>query len=195
MAVREPIKLLRNERWIDLPGHEAKGPLWFKYAVSDYGRIIKYNNSLEDGFILKLSREGGYPIWRKKWKDDYFAVLLHRLVAKYFLPKQTTKQKFVIHLDHNKENNKYTNLKWATQTEVTEHNKRNPLVKAALKERRENHNISWSKLNEAKVLKIKQQLKQKKTLKEIAAKFGVSDMQIHRIKTGENWQHVKLPKK
>jgi len=34
-----------------------------------------------------------------------------------------------------------------------------------------------------------------KTLKEIAGKFNVSDMQIHRIKTGENWRHIKVPKK
>ena len=27
--------------------------------------------------------------------------------------------------------------------------------------------------------------------KEIALKYGVSDMQIHRIKTGENWGHLK----
>jgi len=195
MAVREPVRLLRNETWIDLSGHEAKGPVWYKYAVSDHGRIIKYNNTLEDGFILKLSREGGYPIWRKRLKGKYFAVLLHRLVAKHFLPKPTAKQKFIIHLDHDKENNKYTNLRWATQPEVTEHNKKNPLVKAALKERRENHNVAWSKLNEAKVRKIKELLKQQKTLKAIAAKYGVSDMQVHRIKTGENWGHVKLPRK
>jgi hypothetical protein len=27
-------------------------------------------------------------------------------------------------------------------------------------------------------------------LKALAKKFHVSDMQIHRIKTGENWSHV-----
>ena len=35
-------------------------------------------------------------------------------------------------------------------------------------------------------------LKEKKTLKAIAKKFNVSDMQIHRIKTKENWAHVKI---
>ena len=29
-------------------------------------------------------------------------------------------------------------------------------------------------------------------VKAIAKKFNVSDMQIHRIKTKENWAHVKL---
>ena len=35
-------------------------------------------------------------------------------------------------------------------------------------------------------------LKNGKTLKYIGNKFGVSDMQIHRIKTGENWGSVKV---
>ena len=31
----------------------------------------------------------------------------------------------------------------------------------------------------------------KTRLKIIAKRFGVSEMQLHRIKTGENWGHVK----
>ncbi|MGC4035310.1 MAG: HNH endonuclease [Chitinophagaceae bacterium] len=195
MAVRKPIRLLKNEKWKDLPGHESKEAVWYKYAVSDHGRIVKYNKKIEDGFLLRLSREGGYPIWRKRMDGSYFAALLHRLVAKYFLPKPTAKQKFIIHLDHNKENNSRTNLKWATQQEVTEHNKSNPRVKAFLKERKANHFVTWSKLTEAKVIAIKKMLQKEKTLKEIASKYGVSDMQVHRIKTGENWSHIKVPKK
>ena len=29
------------------------------------------------------------------------------------------------------------------------------------------------------------------TSKKLAEQFGVSDMQIYRIKTGENWGHIK----
>ena len=68
------------------------------------------------------------------------------------------------------------------------------MVIAALRERALKHNIAWSKLSEAKVLVIKKMLAKGKTLREIADKYKVSDMQIHRIKTGENWSHVKLPK-
>jgi uncharacterized protein YerC len=195
MAVKKPIRLLKNEKWKDIPGHESKESVWYKYAISNQGRIVKYNHRLEDGFLLRLSREGGYPIWRKRLNGKYFAALLHRLVAKYFLPKAGPKQKFIIHLDHDKENNRASNLKWATQEQVSKHNKNNPRVKAFLRERKLNHNVTWSKLSEAKVIRVKQMLQQGKTLKEIAGKFGVSDMQIHRIKTGENWSHIKVPKK
>ncbi|MBS1607515.1 MAG: HNH endonuclease [Bacteroidetes bacterium] len=195
MAVRKPIRFLKNEKWKDIPGHESKGSVWYKYAISNQGRIVKYNLKIEDGFLLRLSREGGYPIWRKRLKGKYFAALLHRLVAKYFLPKPGTNQKFIIHLDHDKENNRVSNLKWATQEQVSKHNKNNPRVKAFLRDRKLNHNVTWSKLSETKVVRIKQMLQQGKTLKEIAGKFGVSDMQVHRIKTGENWSHITVPKK
>ena len=48
-----------------------------------------------------------------------------------------------------------------------------------------------TKLTAAKVKQIKTSLAKGKTLKELAVKFKVSDMQIYRIKTGENWGHIK----
>jgi hypothetical protein len=48
-------------------------------------------------------------------------------------------------------------------------------------------------LTEAQVLRIKKKLVNgKSTLKVIADQFGITDMQVHRIKTGENWGHVKV---
>ena len=149
---------------------------------------------MEDGTLINFSRQGGYPIWRKKMNNMNFAALVHRLVAEKFLSKPTEKKRFIIHLDHNKENNKASNLRWATQEEVTKHNTKNPLVIAAMKERKHRNFIAWSKLTEPKVLAIKKLLAKNKTLREIAKKFDVSDMQVHRIKTGENWAHVKIPK-
>jgi DNA-binding phage protein len=53
------------------------------------------------------------------------------------------------------------------------------------------------KLNLAKVKKIKEMIGSKKrTMKmsQIADKFGISEMQLYRIKRGENWGHVKASK-
>lgn len=50
---------------------------------------------------------------------------------------------------------------------------------------------SATKLTIANVKKIRNLIAAGKTLKEIARTFGVSDMQIHRIKTGENWGNLK----
>jgi predicted DNA-binding protein YlxM (UPF0122 family) len=50
-------------------------------------------------------------------------------------------------------------------------------------------------LTEKTVTKLKEMIwdpKRKKSFKEIAKKFGVSEMQIYRIKSGEFWYHVKV---
>jgi len=192
MAAIKSVKMLPGEKWVILKGHITAGPVKYKYGVSNYGRIIKFLKKPADGSLLRCSRQGGFPIWRKRMNGDYFAVLVHRLVAKYFLTKPAAKQKFIIHLDFNKENNHYRNLKWATQEEVTNHAKKNPAVIRAKKLMRQNIGQGFNtKLTADKVKQIKALLAKGKTLKELAIKFKVSDMQIHRIKTGENWGHVK----
>ena len=49
------------------------------------------------------------------------------------------------------------------------------------------------KLTVELVKKIKQKIREQKlTLKMIGKQFGVTDMQIFRIKSGENWSYVKI---
>lgn len=187
MTAKSEIKLLRNEKWKVLREKNALGQ---RYAISNCGRLACYKKHLTSGHLLKLSRQQAYPIWRTHKNGKYYAVLLHRLVAKYFLPKPVGKQKFIIHKNHNKENNKYTNLQWATQQEVTRHNKNNPLVIAAKEKAKLNPAQPNGKLTPHNVRQIRKLLAKNKTLKEIALRFHISDMQVHRIKTGENWSSV-----
>lgn len=44
------------------------------------------------------------------------------------------------------------------------------------------------KLTEAQVRAIREA---KESVRKLAVKYGVSQTQVHRIKTGENWQWVK----
>jgi hypothetical protein len=89
----------------------------------------------------------------------------------------------VIHLNYVKDDNYYKNLKWVTHEDKFKHTARNPNRKR----------IGNQKLTEAQVLRIKKKLVNgKSTLKVIADQFGITDMQVHRIKTGENWGHVKV---
>lgn len=187
MNTNSEVRFLKNEEWKILPYKNAYGD---RYALSSHGRLVCFKKDIKKGQLLRLSRQGGYPIWRAIRKGEYFAILLHRLVAKYFLQKPSSENKFVIHLNHNKEDNRFKNLRWATQQQVTEHNKKNPLVIAAKDKARLHPQRKHSKLTPAQIRSIRKLLNQKKTLKEIAQKYGVSDMQIHRIKTGENWSGV-----
>lgn len=123
-------------------------------------------------------------------------ILIHKAVAELFLekPKDESK-KFIIHKDFDKTNNHVENLAWASQEELNERCKNHPKnILYAFKKQFEPKvpNVKASKLTENEVLRIKLRLKKGDSLKKLANQFGVSDMQIHRIKTGENWSHVKL---
>jgi len=135
----------------------------------------------------------------KKFKGDlkertiHYHSLIHRLVADYFLKKPTTRQTVVAHLDFNKLNNKASNLKWMTPEENYKHQKHSPFVIKEKKERRNrrNENSGSIKLTVQKVIQLKKLFKQDFTLKQLAKQFKVSDMQILRIKRGENWGDIK----
>lgn len=132
----------------------------------------------------------------EKTRTIYYHVLIHRLVADYFLPKPTKNQVVVAHLDFNKLNNRASNLKWMTLEENYAHQKKSPIVIAEKKSRigRFNGGSPTAKLTETKVMLLKKLLNQNKTVRQLAKKFKVTDTQIIRIKKGENWGYVKAAK-
>ena len=124
------------------------------------------------------------------------AILFHKAVAEIFLEKPKTKaHKFVIHKDFDKFNNAVENLEWATQKDLGKRQSKHPkMILRQFNKQFMDHvpQVKNSKLGEMEVLRIKRRLKRGDTLKQLAKQFNVSDMQIHRIKSGENWSHVKL---
>lgn len=123
-----------------------------------------------------------------------YNALVHRLVATYFVKKSSEKQTVVAHLDHNKLNNVSSNLKWMSLAENFAHQQKSPLVIAEKKNRKDRVSPNVSKLKENQVIAIKKLLLQKKTIASIALKYNISETQIIRIKTGENWSNIKIPK-
>jgi hypothetical protein len=180
------VKTLAGERWKELA--LKKGVTTKRYAISNRGRIVSFKSKIEEGYILRPRLTQGYPsvtIGREANRQNYY---LHRLVAEYFSKKPSAKHNFVIHLDHKKENNNAGNLRWVKHETQIEHALKDPNVL-----QRQNPD-EGPKLNASKVRLIKRALNSKKqpTLKTLAKQFRVSDMQIHRIKTGENWSHVTV---
>ena len=75
------------------------------------------------------------------------------------------------------------------------HRKTSPAVKRAIKERVLQDGDYSKVLTEAKVRKMKTEIfdpKRKRTLKQIANAFGVSEMNVYRIKSGEFWYKVRV---
>jgi hypothetical protein len=191
------IRIYPNEQFKEI---EVDYSLKLRYAISNRGRLISFSENIEDCRLLKGSLSDGYPIFSFRIKKDGKSVskclFLYKLVAQYFIPKQSEEQTYVLHLDYSRNNDDVNNLRWATKAEMIEHRNKNPNVIQARKNLIE-HNLKADgrKLTTTKVMLIKTILarpKQNTRLKMIAKQFGVSEMQIRRIASGENWGHVKI---
>ena len=125
-----------------------------------------------------------------KKRKIYTHFLIHRAVAELFLDKPEGAE-IVIHRDFNKTNNSVDNLAWVTKEEAYARYADNPLYKVKGMRSKRKKKSGTSKLSVENILYIKERLKKGSTLRALATKFNVSDMQIHRIKTGENWSDVK----
>lgn len=184
---RPTLKMLKGEHWKELKLKPNKNQK--HYSISDLGRIASFKETLEEGMLLKARPTQGYPSVTITSAEGKHNLYIHRLVGKYFCKQKSTKHRFVLHKDHKKENNKASNLFWATQDEQIAHAKKDPNVLKHISPEK------GLKLSADKVREIKMALFKSKTpptLKKLAKKFRVSDMQIHRIKTGENWSHVRI---
>jgi hypothetical protein len=190
------IRFFPGEEWKTLP---FKGNTGLQYAISNFGRLASFTDEVKNGRILNCSYIKGYRLLKLfkvvEGKRTSKAYYLHKLVAENFLPPKREDQSFVIHLNYVKDNNHVDNLRWANQEEVEAHQSKNPKV-IRDRQRLKEHNFKHEyKLTEEKVRILKRKLfdpNRKTRLKMLARQFGVSEMQLHRIKTGENWGHVKI---
>jgi len=179
---------LRNEVWKDL--HNPEWRENEQYKISNYGRVLKLKYN-PDGELFNPSLLNGYPVFSAIKKNKKSAlVYIHRAVAELFLDNPENKP-YVIHLDHKKDNNHVDNLKFVSRKELTKHNLLNPAVIAS--KERTKHTPKYSKLTAGRVRLIKQKIfdpNRKTRMRIIAKQFGISEMQLYRIKSGENWGHI-----
>ena len=165
-----------------------------KINKNDYSdnieRITKLIEKKKSELSKKLERN-----LKKRTINHHF--LIHRMVATYFLPEPKPDETIVGHLDFDKLNNKKENLKWMTPEENKIHQSKSPKVIAEKKWRKytQKPRQNGMKLTSTQVMHIKLQLKRKRPVKQIARQFEISEMQVWRIKSGENWAHIQIPDK
>lgn len=185
------IKKITGETWkpLTFPGWKQ---LRNRYAVSTKGRIASYKkNVLEDGKLLNGSLTTGYRTLNLHRPDNKGTLYIHREMAAIFLKRPSAKHKYVIHRNHNKLDNNIKNLRWATLEQMIDHQQSSP-AKIAYKEKQATR-TKGLKLSAAQVKKIKDTLSSKNrklTIKQLAEKYGVSEMTMYRIKSGENWGRI-----
>ena len=178
----------RDERW--LPYRLENWSEDDNYLISNYGRIQRKKINEATWKLSKSAFVSGYvSFWiRKKGNQRTSSSYAHRAVAELFVEKRDD-QKFVIHVDFDKTNNVASNLKWANRAELNAHNKNNPVHKKRIGKR------TYSKLTEGRVRLIKRKINdpnRRTRMRLIAKQFGISEMQLYRIKSGENWGSVTI---
>ncbi len=177
------IRNRKNEKWKEIK-FDDKIAENEKFKISNYGRVLNCKGASE--VIVKAYYINGYqnlPLKQrvnKKCTSRY----VHKLVAEHFLKRNDGI--YVVHLNYDKTDNRVANLRWATKKEKEIHQFQNPIYKTTLKR-------TYSKLTENRVRLIKRKINdpnRRTRMKMIAKQFGISEMQLYRIKSGENWSSV-----
>lgn len=186
------IKKVASEIWkpLQFPGWKE---LRKKYAVSNQGRVASFSTEIhEDGQLLSGSLTTGYRSLNLHRPNNKGTLYIHREIARIFCKKPSSKHQYVIHINYNKIDNRVSNLKWATLSEVSIHQQKSP-AKIAYKKVQATR-FSGLKLNSTQVSAIKKAIadpKRKVTFKQLAEKYKISEMTLYRIKSGENWSRIK----
>jgi len=186
------IKNFRQEKW--LPYYKETWQERFRYAVSNYGRVVSYVKNPE-GDLLKGGKSQGFLTFVANLKDGKKqASYIHRVVAELFIPRKPGDE-YVIHKNYNKTENKVSNLAWVTKKEWVAHQQNNPQVIENKLKRKLGTIKCYSKLSYAQATILKKKLldpNRKTRIRVLAKQFGVSEMQLYRIKSGENWGDIKV---
>lgn len=158
-----------------------------------------YRNMSNEVELATKELEKVRAVYQKKYRAAELkrainhGLLVHRMVAEYFLEKPSKDHTIVGHLDYDKLNNQARNLKWMTKEENMLHQSHSPYVIEARKNQLsiKNHGGKAYKLTLASVMLIKKKIEQGVALRIIAKSFKVSETQLLRIKRGENWKSVE----
>lgn len=164
------------EVWKDIEGYSG-------YLISSNGNV----KSLKTNRLLKSHRHPitGYPhLTINKTDSDLFkTVLVHRLVAKFFIPNPENKPQ-VNHKNCIKTDNRVENLEWVTKKENCEHAAINNLYRQGV----QHH---FTKLTPEEVKEIRWLYKQGGiTQKSLGKTFGVTKAAIRFIIIRKNWKSV-----
>lgn len=192
------IQPYRNEKWENISFEDFDDERE-EMQVSTYGRIKKRKINEEEFVLVKQTLVNNFLTFtypsktqiNKYGKKSRKSLYVHKVVAKAFLKEEEGK-KFVIHKNHDLIDNEISNLKYVNQKELTIHQRSNP--KRIIADKNKRKNAANYKLTETQVMRIKKKINdpnRKTRMRLIAKEFGVTTMQLYRIKSGENWGHVK----
>lgn len=181
---------MQEEIWKDIEGWEGY------YQVSNLSQVRSVTRNVVDkrggqwvfeSRVLKQAIKRGYSTVHLRGgfgKSKH--ALVHRLVAKAFIPNPENKA-HVNHIDADKLNNHPSNLEWCTRKENSEHACRLGLMDFL----RGQNNLNTT-LDDLQVRVIKSLFEEGLTNVSIAKYFKVAHSTIARIRNEKTWCHIKL---
>ena len=173
------LKKIEDEEWRYVPDCENK------YMVSNYGRVKSFMYNKTEGQIMRPCKMGNFLALKVRSKGKMVICYIHKLFAIVFIPNNSAELTHVTHIDLNYKNNQVSNLKWVTKEKVFEN------VRIRNKKSNKRRKPANTKLKESDVAILKSMILRGVTNVKIAKLFCISEMQVTRIKRGENWGHVK----
>lgn len=164
------------------------------YVISNHGRfgVLSESGKVE---VRTFKPTAGNYRFNTRQNGKNKAIFIAREVAQAFVKKSSPKHKFVVHKDHDYLNNHADNLKWATREEHRAHTTKSPKSLLARQRKAITRSAHARVLDEKSVTALKKMIwdpKRKLSFRQLADKFGVSEMQIYRIKTGQFWYHIRV---
>ena len=186
MLIKKPRKLkkIEDEEWREVPNSNKR------YFVSNYGRVKSFAYDKKEGNILKTYEIKGFKIVPMNIQKLKKKIFIHKLVAEVWHGKPSENHTFVTHLDGNLKNNHASNLEWHTKESLIEIHRE--ISKLKNKSGNQPRKINNSKLKASDVVQLKSMLQRGIVQAKIAKLFSISEMQVTRIKRGENWSHIVL---
>jgi HNH endonuclease len=150
-----------------------------RYEVSDLGQVRSAETKKP---VRTVKATNGYILLPTRVLRKSKNYLLHRLIAKAFIPNHSNLSD-VDHIDNCKSNNAASNLQWLSHADNMKKAKTDGAM--AFGSKRPN-----AVLDEAKVFEIKKRLAADDLLSKIANDFGVSIWVVNAIRRGKTWAHV-----
>jgi hypothetical protein len=180
---------MENRRLRKLQDEEWRQITWADkhYEVSNYGRVKSFVYDKTEGRMVRPGNIRGFLSVSFRTNGKTKSHLVHKITAELFVPKDHDGQDTVIHLDWNKQNNHYTNLQWVTKEDAYKR-----MFQRIQENRRKSGKkvVTSSKLKPEDVKLLKSMLKRGVKQNIIARLFSISEMQVTRIKRGENWGEI-----
>ena len=145
--------------------------------------------------LLKKTKAVYTTFYKKdlKKRTTNYGGLIHRLVAENFIKVKNNDQTLVAHLDHDKLNNKISNLRWMTPEENMRHQQTSPHVIADKQKRKQSgfYDAGFRKLSLTKVMFLKKLLNEGVPVRNLAKQFKVTETHILKIKNRQSWASVE----